>query len=119
MAVKDHKLNIACVEYYNTLPFLLGLSHHLDTSVEYDLYLAPPSQCTHLYRSGQADIALVPVGGLDTLPNDYRILDQTCIGCNGAVDTVAILSQVPITQVTDLYLDPHSNRRRKQQWPKS
>ena len=109
MSQEHPKLNIACVEYYNTLPFIYGLDELVPPTIHFDLKLGPPSLCTQMYLNGEVDMALVPVGGLDRLHNDYRILNKTCIGCNGAVDTVAILSDVPITDVTNLYLDPHSN----------
>lgn len=107
------ELRIACVEYYNTLPFIYGLEHLLTSEVTYQLNLAPPAACTELYASGKVDVALVPVGGLDRLTPDYRILPHTCIGCDGAVDTVAILSQCPIEEITSLHLDPHSNTSNK------
>ena len=112
MSQKQPNLNIACVEYYNTLPFIYALDE-LVSSIHFDLKLGPPSLCTQMYLNGDVDIALVPVGGLNRLPEDYRILEKTCIGCNGAVDTVAILSNVPIYEVSDVYLDPHSNTSNK------
>lgn len=102
-------VKIACVEYNNTLPFLYGLKYILNTEVRFDLHLAPPSKCIDLYRENRVDIALVPIGGLTTLKDNYHIMQHICIGCNGAVDTVAILSQTPIHTITSLYLDPHSN----------
>ena len=102
------KLRLACVEYYNTLPFLHGLSLLESNQLEIELVLAPPAECSQLYLSDAVDIALIPVGALDKL-DAYRLMDTYCIGCNGAVDTVAILSQVPIQAITTLHLDPQSN----------
>jgi len=102
------RVRLACVEYYNTLPFLHGLSLLESDAWEVDLALAPPSECSTLYLNDSVDIALIPVGALDRV-DDYRMLESYCIGCDGAVDTVAILSQVPIETVQDLHLDPQSN----------
>ncbi len=113
MSYRNSYLNIACVEYYNTLPFIYGLDNLIPSTINFKLKLGPPSLCTQMYLNAEVDVALVPIGGLNTLPQDYRILENTCIGCNGAVDTVAILSNVPISQVSDLYLDPHSNTSNK------
>ncbi len=102
------RLKLACVEYYNTLPFLHGLSLLDSRSTDVELLLGPPSLCSQHFVDGTADIALIPVGALDRV-DDYRLLDSYCIGCDGEVDTVAILSQVPIQSVSELHLDPQSN----------
>lgn len=102
------RLKLACVEYHNTLPFLHGLSLLESDKVEIELVLAPPAECSQLYLNNLVDLALIPVGALDQI-DQYRMLESYCIGCNGEVDTVAILSQVPIQSIETLHLDPQSN----------
>ena len=101
-------VKLACVEYYNTLPFLHGLSLFESSEVEIELVLAPPAECSQLYLNDTVDIALIPVGAIDKI-DEYRIMSAYCIGCNGPVDTVAVLSQVPIQSIQTLHLDPQSN----------
>lgn len=99
-----HKL--VAVSYLNTKPLLYGL---LRSSIQEDLDmdLAIPSECARRLLSGEADIALVPVAIIPELPEAHIISDY-CIGANGKVATVGIYGDVPIEEMTALYLDHHS-----------
>jgi chorismate dehydratase len=57
--------------------------------------------------AGEADIALVPVAVIPELPN-ARIISDYCIGTNGRVATVCIYGDVPLAEMTTIYLDYHS-----------
>lgn len=91
------------VGYYNTLPFLFGL----EKSNAFNLILDIPSKCMDYYISGEADVALVPIG---TLLNrtDFKIVTDYCIGCNGAVRTVCLFSNNKVGNITKVYLDKDS-----------
>lgn len=99
-------LNIALVSYYNTLPFLHGLkgSGRWNRS---EFILLPPSGCLEVFKNNEADIALVPVGALSTL-EDYKIISDYCIGCDGDVLTVGLFANKPVGQVKFVYLDQDS-----------
>lgn len=99
-------LNIALVSYYNTQPFLYGLksNNRLNKS---EFILLPPSGCLEVFKNNGADIALVPVGALSTL-EDYKIISDYCIGCDGDVLTVGLFANKPIEQVKFVYLDQDS-----------
>ena len=99
-------INIAVVEYINTLPFLHGLSMHFHAAALH-IIAANPANCARLYDEGKVDIALVPVGALASL-KDYKIITNYCIGSNGKVDTVALLSQHPLDEIKTISLDSHS-----------
>ena len=40
--------------------------------------------------------------------NNYEIISDYCIGAVGKVKTVVLFSQVPLNQITKIYLDTHS-----------
>lgn len=103
---KKKKIRISAVSYLNTLPFVYGIKNS-GLLADYDLMLDVPSQCARRYENGEADIVLVPAGALPDLRN-YRLVPEYCIGSTGNVKTVLLLSQVPLGQIKNIYLDQHS-----------
>lgn len=53
------------------------------------------------------DISLCPVGALRDMP-DYKICGKYCIGADGEVGTVVLLSQVPIDEIKSVRFDDQS-----------
>lgn len=104
-------LKIAAVEYINTLPFLRGLELGF-SSDEFQLFTAHPAACANLFYDNKVDVALVPVGTLDVLP-PHEIITDYCIGSDGPVDTVAILSNEPLEELDAIALDDHSRTSAK------
>lgn len=101
-----NKIKISAVSYLNTKPMLFGLvKSELNEQIE--LKLDIPSVCADKLMRGEADLALVPVAIIPKL-NNPKIVSDFCIGTVGAVKTVCIYSQVPIEEMTHLYLDFHS-----------
>lgn len=96
---------ITAVSYLNTIPFVYGLKHADNLRAE--LLLAPPAECAKNYIEGKADIALLPVAVVPQLSNTNIITDY-CIGAVGAVRTVVVVSNEPITQAKRVWLDAHS-----------
>jgi len=100
------KINIAMVSYKNTKPFLFGFNHFAEKS-PFSLSLLNPAKCSQAFEAGTADIALVPVAFLQGR-TDYKIITDYCIGADGPVNSVALLSNQPIDQLDRLILDNHS-----------
>ena len=99
-------LRLALVEYLNTFPFSEGIRRTgLDTKLE--IHRVTPALCAQLFQERKVDISLCPIGALRDMP-DHRICGQYCIGADGAVDTVLLLSQVPIEKIGSVRLDDHS-----------
>lgn len=96
---------IVAVSYLNTIPMIYGIEHAEELRAT--LLLSPPSHCAAAFNAGQADIALLPAGALNTIEN-ADIVTSFCIGASSPVRTVIIMSNSPIECVTDLYLDSHS-----------
>lgn len=66
-----------------------------------------PSICAEKLISGEADLGLIPVAILPLL-GDYHIHGNTCIGSIGKVDSVLLLSDVPLEEIKTIVLDNHS-----------
>jgi chorismate dehydratase len=97
---------IALVEYLNTFPFYQGL-RLTGADQEMEVSRVVPSQCARLFKLGEVDISLCPVGALDEMP-EYKIVGKNCIGADGPVGTVVLLSKVPLQEIKIVQLDPSS-----------
>ncbi len=100
------KLRISAVSYLNTKPFIYGLFRS-GFSEAIELSLDIPSVCARKLLTGEADLALAPVAVIPELPEAYLVSDF-CIGATGAVKTVCIFSEQPLTEINRIYLDFHS-----------
>lgn len=100
------KIKITAVSYLNTKPLLYGIFKS-GIADQIDLQLNIPSECARKLKAGEVDMGLVPVAIIPEL-NQPTIISDFCIGTVGAVQTVAIFSEVPIEEVEQLYLDYHS-----------
>ncbi|WP_276362121.1 menaquinone biosynthesis protein [Daejeonella sp. H1SJ63] len=101
-----NKIKVSAVSYTNSKPFVYGLLHSgILESIELSLDI--PSDCANKLIDNQVDIGLVPVAALLHVDN-YQIVSQYCIGAVGAVDSVFIFSQKPISEIEKIKLDPQS-----------
>ncbi len=100
------KIRVTAVSYLNTIPFVYGLQH---TSIqsEINLSLDYPAECARKVISGECDLGLVPVAAIPTIPL-YNIVSDFCIGAQGSVRTVVLLSNSPIETIERVYLDYQS-----------
>ena len=97
---------LALVAYLNTFPYSEGLRlSGLDEQL--DIQHATPAECARLFKEGKVDISLCPVGALDELPA-HEVGGKYCIGAEGEVGTVVLLSNVPLDQITRVRMDSHS-----------
>ncbi len=100
------KIRISAVRYANTYPLIYGLRESgIDKEAVIDI--DHPADCAAKLASGKADIGLVPVAVLPTLES-YNILSDYCIGTNGEVRTVMLLSNSPFEKINKIYLDYRS-----------
>lgn len=100
------KIRLTAVSYLNTKPMLYGLLQSPLAS-QIDLSLDIPSECARKLKAGEVDLALSPVAILPELPR-WELVSDFCIGAVGAVKTVSIFSECPMTEIKMLYLDHHS-----------
>lgn len=100
------KIRISAVKYANTYPFIWGLRESgFDKRVI--LETDHPAQCAAKLISGEADIGLIPVAALPLLEK-YNIISDYCIGANGKVRTVMLLSNCPFDNIEAINLDYRS-----------
>jgi chorismate dehydratase len=100
------KIRISAVKYANTYPFIYGLKK---SGLERKIILETdhPADCAAKLISNRADIGLIPVAALLQL-QEYHIISDYCIGSNGNVRTVMLLSNCPFENIKTIYLDYRS-----------
>ncbi|MCR5454982.1 MAG: menaquinone biosynthesis protein [Bacteroidales bacterium] len=101
------KTKIVLVSYHNSLPFLYGLQHSEYITNNCDIITEYPSKGANMLLNGECDIALVPVGIIPQLKISY-IVSKFCIGAEGRVRSVLLVSQVPLEMISKIYLDYQS-----------
>jgi chorismate dehydratase len=100
------KIKISAVRYANTYPFIYGLTasgFDKKAVIETD----HPSDCSDKLISGKADIGLIPVATLLEL-KEYYIISDYCIGADGNVRTVQLMSNSDLNNINTVYLDYRS-----------
>ena len=100
------KIRISAVKYANTYPFIYGLK---ESGFEKRVILETdhPADCAAKLISGKVDIGLIPVAAIPML-KEYHIISDYCIGANGNVRTVMLLSNSPFMEIRNIYLDYRS-----------
>jgi chorismate dehydratase len=100
------KIRISAVKYANTYPFIWGLR---ESGFEKRVILEVdhPADCAAKLINGTADIGLIPVAALPLIKN-YSIISDYCIGANGKVRTVMLLSNYRFEKVKKINLDYRS-----------
>jgi chorismate dehydratase len=100
------KIRISAVKYANTYPFIYGLKESgFDKKVL--LETDHPADCAVKLVNRKVDIGLIPVASLPML-KEYHIVSDFCIGANGNVRTVLLLSNCQFQEIESIYLDYRS-----------
>lgn len=94
------------MSYLNTLPMVWGFKHH-DFSNIMDISFNYPAKVAAALLKNEIDVGLIPVAIIPQLPENH-IVSSFCIGATGPVTSVCIFSEVPLDQVTHVYLDYQS-----------
>lgn len=68
---------------------------------------ALPAECARRLAAGECDVALVPVASYLEHP-EWEVVPEIGIAARGAVQTVVVVSEVPLREVTRIHLDAAS-----------
>jgi chorismate dehydratase len=107
-----NRLRIAAIRFLNPAPLMWDFEHlPLSTSLatRYDVDWMLPSQCADQLASGDADIGLVPIASLATIPG-LRILPGCTIASKGRVRSLLLVRRAnhPLTQLRNVAADTAS-----------
>jgi chorismate dehydratase len=100
-------MRIAASTYLNSAPLVYSFTQGLFQR-KYDFIGdEAPSRCAEMLRTGQCDIALIPVIEFQRIP-DLRIIPEIAVASKKRVRSVLIASRRPLDEVRSLSLDPSS-----------
>ena len=74
---------------------------------EVELVMDYPANIALMLLNDEIDIGLVPIAILPAL-NEYHIISDYCIACDGEVASVCLFSEVPFSEITTILLDYQS-----------
>jgi chorismate dehydratase len=100
------RLRVGGIDYLNSRPLLEGLPEALGEHVE--IVNCVPSELARRLRSGDLDVALVPVAEYFAGPPEYRIIPRLAIASYGAVESIRLFHKVPLREVERVGLDSAS-----------
>jgi chorismate dehydratase len=95
-------LRLGAVGYLNARPLVYGLERDPRFTVRYDV----PSRCATRLHDGEIDLGLVP--SIEFLRGDYRIVPEVAVASEGPVESVAVYSRRPLSEVRSIALDTSS-----------
>jgi chorismate dehydratase len=96
-------VRLGAVGYLNARPLVWGL----DRSPRFDLRYDLPSECARLLHAGDIDLGLIP--SIEYLRGDsYRIVPDLAIASAGPVNSVALFTTRPMSDVRSIRMDTSS-----------
>ncbi|HMK04286.1 MAG TPA: MqnA/MqnD/SBP family protein, partial [Ferruginibacter sp.] len=101
-----HKIRVGAVSYLNTKPLIYGFEQG-KMKEEIDLVIDYPANIASFLTDDRIDIGLVPVAIIPSL-KEQHIISDFCIGCDGAVASVCLFSEVPLAEIETILLDYQS-----------
>ncbi len=104
-------LRVCAVSFLNAWPLYQPLLERPplgdDGEPLFRVHEALPAECARQLAAGECDVALVPVASYLEHP-EWEVVPEVAIAARGAVQTVVVVSDVPLAQVTRIHLDAAS-----------
>ncbi len=100
------QLRLSIVYYLNSLPLAWGFVHGPQRGV-FDLDFSSPSRCADLLSDGSVDIGLIPSIEYQRI-HGVRVISGLSIASKREVQSVLLISKVPVEMIRTLALDDSS-----------
>jgi len=100
------KIRVGIVSYLNTRPLVYGLKLP-PINEEIELIEETPAKLAELLINDEIDVGLIPVAILPQL-KQYFFAGDYCIGTETEVASVCLFSEVPLNEISTVYLDYQS-----------
>lgn len=101
-------LKLWAVQFLNARPLYAPLETMKpvgdDGEPLFEIHEALPSACAAALESGEADLALLPVGAYAQMP-ELEVVPELAIAARGAVETVVVIGHCPLEEATEILLD--------------
>lgn len=83
------------------------MEQYPDFMAQIELSRDIPAECARKLIEGDVDLGLVPVAVIPKVKN-AQIVSDYCIGAEGAVHSVLLVSEIPLEEIEQVYLDYQS-----------
>jgi len=100
-------LRVGRVDFINTFPLAWSLDHRLEPGA-IDEVLAVPTALNALLAAGDLDVANVSSIAYAQHPQEYVLLPSVCISSDGAVESVNLVTDVPLPAVRSISVTAQS-----------
>src|SRR5580692_4703578 len=106
---QDHLIRVAAINFLNPAPLMWDFEHpplNAELSRRYSLDRITPSECAVQLATGQADIGLIPIAALATIPG-LRILPGCTIASKSRVRSLLLVRHAnqPLNQLRSVAAD--------------
>jgi len=99
-------LRISAISYLNTAPLMWDFEH-AKAGTQFEISYTLPSACARALAEGTADIGIIPAAAYAQVPG-LQVLPEIAIASRRAVQSILLVSRVPIEQVRTVALDTSS-----------
>ncbi len=100
-------LRVGRVDFINTFPLAWSLQHRLESGAITET-LAVPTQLNALLLAGELDVANISSIAYALDPEQYVLLPSVCIASQGAVDSVQLVTDVPLPAMRSISVTSQS-----------
>ncbi len=100
------RLRISAISYLNTAPLMWDFEHGSAGS-QFDISYTIPSLCAAALQEGSADIGIIPAAAYTSI-SGLVVLPDIAIAARRAVQSILLVSKVPLPQVRSVALDSSS-----------
>lgn len=104
-------LRVRAVSFLNAWPLYQMLLERPPVGPDgeplFEVQEALPADCARMLADGECDVALIPVASYLDHP-EWEVVPEVAIAARGAVQTVVVVSEVPLSEVTVVHCDAAS-----------
>lgn len=97
------RIRVVAADFLNSLPLTVEMA----ADDYFDFAYVMPSEGARMLAEEEAEIALLPVAALAEI-GGLEVVPGPCIGANGRVDSVVIVSESPMDRIARLWVDDAS-----------
>jgi chorismate dehydratase len=96
--VSDTPLRLGRVGFINTFPVEWAIGRHLAPEEAVEV-VGVPTALNRMLRAGEVDVANVSSIEYALAPDQYVLLPSLCVGSDGAVESVQLVTSVPLPAI--------------------
>ena len=100
-------IRLGRVDYINTFPLAWSLARHLGDGLAEEV-VGVPTTLNALLRAGDVDVANVSSVEYARNHAEYVLLPSLCVGSDGAVESVQLVTDVPLPAVQSIAVTAQS-----------